>query len=63
MGLLGWQLFLDYDQRMNNIQYLLVPTVGLGTSFFVTKSAAEKKLSKSVHNYNLYIMGIQIQNN
>jgi len=64
MGLLGW-VWLNKDQRNPYIftPYMFAATVGLGTSIFVTKSIAEKKLNKAVGNYNLYIMGIQIQNN
>ncbi|MDR2942724.1 MAG: hypothetical protein LBV17_09065 [Treponema sp.] len=63
MGIIGG-LFLDNIQRNNNIQlqYLLVATVGIGIPAMVTKGIAEKKLSGAVHNYNLYVMGIKINN-
>jgi hypothetical protein len=63
IGLLGWLLFLDNDQRDNSTLYMLPATAVFSVTTIVTKSIAEKKLSEAVLNYNLYVMGIQIQNN
>jgi len=63
IGILGWACLFTPDQRNDNIMYLLAITTGVGIPALSTKIVAEKKLDKAVHNYNLYVMGIQIPNN
>jgi len=63
-SLLGLAFLFTQEQKNENMPYIMLATsVGLGTPCLVTKIIAEKKLNKAVYNYNLYIMGIQIQNN
>jgi len=60
-GLFGWLIFLNKDQKNETMLYMSAAAIGLGIPIFVTKGIAEKTLAKAVHNYNLFVMGIQIK--
>jgi hypothetical protein len=63
---MGCSIYLLYFDRLKNDIWgniLIGSSAGVGVSSLITYGIAEKKINKAVHNYNLYVMGIQININ